>query len=94
LDVLLMTTGFTENTPLAIRPDELLVALKLTLPVNPFNWVTVNVMPGALFPEAVVAVAVEGVREKSAADAEVTSITADPLDPAKVVSPEYAAVTV
>jgi len=83
-----ITTGFIEKIQPATNPLVLLVALKVTFPVNPFSSVTVSVIPGASLPVVAVAVAEEGVREKSAAEAEVMSMTTLPLEPAKVESPE------
>jgi hypothetical protein len=67
------------------------VALKVTDPVNPLTDVRVKSTPGAVVPDLVVVVGVQGVRAKSGLLDETTSVVTKPLELAKVPSPEYTA---
>jgi len=76
-----MVTGLTEKEYEASSVLEVLLAVKVTSPVNPLVGATVKVIPFAVPPEVVVAVAVDGDKVKSAAVAEVTSTVTAPLEP-------------
>lgn len=98
----LMVTGETENEVVALA-ESLLVAVRVTAPVNPLTGLIVKVTPGAVAPGKTVVVPTQGVIEKSGFVADTISTEARdplgkppvgsgassvPLEPALTASPE------
>jgi hypothetical protein len=68
--------------------ESVVVAVKVTVPVKPLTGATVKTIPGAEPPETADALAVHGVKRKSGAVPETTSVVMYPLELALTVSPE------
>ena len=77
--VVLITTGFGVNVPLAV------LTLNVTFPAKLFVPVTVKVMPEAVLPDLTEADVVDGVSVKSGPTTVMAEVA---FEPAYVVSPE------
>jgi hypothetical protein len=82
-----MLTGFTEKVNCEAT-GVLAVAVRLIVPVNPLNGVSVNAIPEAVAPDLTVVEAWHGVSEKSPWLVETTSMGSAPFEPANVALPE------
>ena len=87
LPVELIVTVAGVNEKLDVT-EAVVVAVKVTVPVKPLTGATVKTIPGAEPPETADALAVHGVKRKSGAVPETTSVEMDPLELALTVSPE------
>jgi hypothetical protein len=83
----LIVTVTGVNKKLAFT-ESIVVAVKVTVPVKPLIGATVRTIPCDEPPETADALALQGVKRKSGAVPETTSVGMYPLELALTVSPE------